>query len=60
METMCLWGWCLQAGASVEEPGLWEAGKPHEDTKAIGSQHFPHAKIELATHPNLFVSGLEL
>lgn len=52
-----LMGVCLQAGASVEQPGHWEAGKPHEDTKAIGSQHFPHAKTELATHPSLFGSG---
>lgn len=49
--TLCLWGWCLQAGASVEQQGHWETGRPHEDTKAIGSQ--PHAKIELATHPSL-------
>lgn len=40
--------------------GAWEAAKPHGDTKAIGSQHFPHAKTELAMHPNLFGSGLEL
>lgn len=46
--------------ADRSQQGHWEAGRPQEDTKAIGSQHFPHAKTELATQPNLFGSVLEL
>lgn len=30
------------------------------ETKGIGSQRFPHPKIELSEHPELFGSALEL
>lgn len=40
--------------------GSQKALLPQAETKSIGSQNFPHPRIELSEHPKLFGSALEL